>query len=499
MKNITDRISSSKDDILEENLKYYLENTIVTKSAIESRLVHPITRLRYPTRLAYELLKKYSIDFFTSGSEPRFISLAGLRGVGKTTLLWQTANYIYQNHHKKELYFFNVNTLKNLGIPLHIALEEFQKQILKKRFHEISKPITILLDEVHDDENWSRTLKILYDEARYAFILCTGSSALLLNQTADLARRMRTEKIYPFKFIEFIASKTTLENGRKLYPVKDVSSDLKEAIFYSDSAQSVYDKMMLINDKVTKYLEDVAVCTKSRLNDLIEGYVSYQNIPSFLFYNNKYTINDSILELFKRVILEDIPKLRPTTTDFMNIERLVLRLAGSDEINPETLAGIIGVKKDEINELIDILAKAELLNVLRPYGGLDTKIFKNQKAFFMSPSLRRALLSTLYGQNIPNHFMSKSIEDIIVMYLKGILADVVISYSAGIHQSNPDFVIETRDRPVLLEIGTGKTSTRQIKKSNMKYRYGLLVSNGCSSPILKSDTILIPLNWFLLL
>ena len=74
---------------MDENLKYYLENTVVSKSAIESRLTHPITKLRYPTRLVYVLLKKYADDFLKSGSEARFVSLAGLRGVGKTTLLWQ--------------------------------------------------------------------------------------------------------------------------------------------------------------------------------------------------------------------------------------------------------------------------------------------------------------------------------------------------------------------------------------------------------------------------
>lgn len=68
---------------MDENLKYFLENTVVTKSAIQSRLTHPITKLRYPTRLVYAHLKKYANDFFKLGSEPRFISLAGLRGVGK--------------------------------------------------------------------------------------------------------------------------------------------------------------------------------------------------------------------------------------------------------------------------------------------------------------------------------------------------------------------------------------------------------------------------------
>jgi len=484
---------------MDENLKYYLENTVVSKSAIESRLTHPITKLRYPTRLVYVLLKKYANDFLKSGSEPRFVSLAGLRGVGKTTLLWQTANHIYLNHHK-DIYFFNVNTLKNLGIDLHIALEEFQRHIIKKRFNELTEPITLLFDEVHDDDNWSKTLKILYDEARTAFILCTGSSALLLNQTADLARRMRIEKIYPFKFIEFVAAKTYMENnGKMVYPERGLSNGLKEALFYSETPKEAFRKIKVYENNVNIYFNKINSIKGLQLKDLWQDYISYQNIPNFLFFKDKYTINDSILDLFKRVILEDIPKLKPTFADFTKIERLILRLAGSDEINPSTLAGVIGVKQSDINELIDILAKAELLNVLLPFGGLDTKIVKNKKAFFMSPSLRRALLSTLYGQNLPDQFRSKLIEDIIVMYLRRVLTDGIISFLSGNDEVNPDFVIETRDKPILLEIGTSKTSLRQLTKSNVKYRYGLLISNGVVEPTLKGDCIQIPLSWFLLL
>lgn len=484
---------------MDENLKYYLENTIVTKSAIDSRLTHPITKLRYPTRLVYVLLKRYADDFLKSGSEPRFVSLAGLRGVGKTTLLWQTANHIYSNHHK-DIYFFNVNTLKNLGVDLHIALEEFQRQIIKKRFNELSEPITLLFDEIHDDDNWSKTLKILYDEARTAFILCTGSSALLLNQTADLARRMRIEKIYPFKFIEFVAAKTYMENnGQMVYPESDLSDGLKEAIFYSETALEAFNKIKSFENNVNIYFNKINAVKTLQLKELWEGYISYQNIPNFLFFKDKFTINDSILDLFKRVILEDIPKLKPTFAEFTKIERLILRLAGSDEINPEKLSRIIGVKQNDINELIDILAKAELLNVLLPYGGLDTKIVKNKKAFFMSPSLRSALLSTLYGQNLPDQFRSKLIEDIVVMYLRRVLTDGIISFLTGSNEANPDFVIETRDRPILLEIGTSKTTTKQIKSSNVTYRYGLLVSNGVTAPMLKGDCIQLPLSWFLLL
>jgi len=483
---------------MDENLKYYLENTLVSRAAIESRLTHPITKLKYPTRFVYVLLRKYARDFLKTGSEPRFVSLAGLRGVGKTTLLWQTADYIYSNHHK-QIYFFNVNILNNIGVSLHLALEEFQRHIIKKRFNELTEPITLLFDEVHVDDNWSKTLKILYDEARTAFILCTGSSALLLNQTADLARRMLIEKIYPFKFIEFISAKTYLEYKKQIFPVKGLSNGLKEALFYSETPEEAFNKIKVYESNVNIYFNKINSIRGLQLKDLWQGYISYQNIPSFLFFKNKYAINDSILDLFKRVILEDIPKLKPTFTDFIKIERLLLRLAGSDEINPSTLAGVIGIKQNEINELIDILAKAELLNVLLPYGGLDAKIVKNKKAFFMSPSLRRALLSTLYGENLPDQFRSKLIEDIIALYLRQVLTDGIISFLSTNDEVNPDFVIETRNKPILIEIKTSKTSLRQLTKSTVKYRYGLLISNSIERPNLIDDCIQIPLSWFLLL
>jgi predicted AAA+ superfamily ATPase len=480
---------------MDENLKYYLENTVVSKSAIESRLTHPITKLRYPTRLVYVLLKKYANDFLKSGLEPRFVSLAGLRGVGKTTLLWQTAHHIYLNHHK-DIYFFNVNTLKNLGIDLHIALEEFQRQILKKRFIELSEPITLLFDEVHDDDNWSKTLKILYDEARTAFILCTGSSALLLNSTADLSRRMYIQKVYPFSFTELLHTQKEMSaNAQILVPESNWSIELKEALFFSQTAIEIFNKINKLKINIENCLSQKSI----EISLLIEKYINFLNFPNLLYFEDEIIITNAILDLFKRIIHEDIPKLKPTFTDFTKIERLILRLAGSDEINPEKLAGIIGVKQNDINELIDILAKAELLNVLLPFGGLDTKIVKNKKAFFMSPSLRRALLSTLYGQNLPDQFKSKLIEDIIVMYLRRVLTDGIISFLSGNDEANPDFVIETRDKPILLEIGTNKTSLRQLKKTNIKYRYGLLISNGVAEPTLKGDCIQIPLSWFLLL
>lgn len=478
-------------------MESFIKHTQVSPSTINSRLIHPITGQKYPNRMSYVLLQKYAKDFFSQGAEPRMIGLAGLRGVGKTTLLWQVANYIYSNH-TKNVYFFNVNAIRNLNGTLFSALEIFQKVVLKKRFIDSTEPIALMFDEVHDDIDWANTLKILYDEARWCFILATGSSALLLNKTADLARRMHIEKVFPFKFTEYITAKTFV-GRRAIFPAKGVMNELKQTLFYSETSQEVYEKLQKVQKSIDDYWQKISLYSENKNNEWIKEYISYHNIPGFLSFKDKTLINESILELFKRVIQEDIPKIAKNYTNAINIEKILYRLAGSDEINIESFSTTYGIKKDEITEIVEILNKAELINVLFPFGGIDSKLIKLRKAFFMSPSLRRALLSVLFGGEIPENYRSKLFEDVIVLYLKRVIPNVVLSYSSENKGVNPDFIIETRDKPILFESGLTKNSTRQINKSKIDFRYGIIVSFHNTNIAIKDNIVFIPFQWFLLL
>ncbi len=485
---------------MREELHYFLQNTAINLQGLESRLKHPIIQKAYPKRMAFVLLKKYAKDFFSQGAEPRMISLVGLRGTGKTTLLWQIADFIYQ-HHCPKIFFFNVNILKSLGISLLQALQEFQKSILQKSFNQFLEPIVFLFDEIQEDEKWASTLKILYDEARSAFILCTGSSALLLKNTADLARRMKIEKIYPFHFTEFVTAKTFLFSSETILPEKNLTQKLKEALFFSNEAGEAYTKLQNIQTDVSNYFQKIDE-NKWDLVALKEGYIQYQNIPSFLMYQEPSAITDAILEMLKRVMYEDIPQLVGDKTNLLNLhnaEKLLLRLAGSDEINPDSLSKTIGVKQLEISNLLTFLANAEILHILPSYTSFEGRILKNRKAFFMSPSLRRALLTTIYGENLPEHFQSKLLEDTVVMYLKRILPELIISFHSASKEANPDIIIETQEKPIILEIGTHKKNIQQLKKTEINSRYNLLVTEKFKEPQIRENTMVVPFSWFMLL
>jgi hypothetical protein len=99
---------------------------------------------------------------------------------------------------------------------------------------------------------------------------------------------------------------------------------------------------------------------------------------------------------------------------------------------------------------------------------------------------------------LKENLRAKLYEDILAMYLKRELHEGVVSFGSG-KKKNPDFIIETMDSPVLLEVGINKTSAAQIK-SFSKYRYGIIINSKMN--YIKYDDlnriVFFPLSWFLL-
>ena len=428
------------------------------------------------------------------------IGLAGLRGTGKTTLMWQLAEELLRKYPQYPVYFFNVNEITASGYRLLETLEAFQSVVLKKRFNALSRPIILLFDEVHDAEDWAKALKVLYDEARTAFIVCTGSSALLLRQTADLARRMKIERLYPFRFVEFITAESFFKAKSRgtVFPEKGLASDLKQILFFSETADEVYDFLSKKMDTVGKYFDKVEKLIGTDVDELIYKYIHFYNIPAFLFYKDKALILESVFDLFKRLVYEDIAKIDDSLdVDPMTIMTLLMQLAIADEINVSALSQKTGIKREELEKVLDIMEKSELINILPPYGGAESRIWKDKKIFFMSPSLRLSLLSIFYGKSIPSRLLGKLYEDIVVMYLRKTLDDHQILFAKARKNASPDFVVETMQGPVCIEVGQGKTKTNQLAR--LKKRYGLLVSKGIKHVDKQKNVIKVPLEVFLLL
>ena len=177
-------------------------------------------------------------------------------------------------------------------------------------------------------------------------------------------------------------------------------------------------------------------------------------------------------------------------------------MAASDEINLDKLSQTLGLKKEDIENALHTLDQAELLNLIHiNSNSIDSLLTRNKKAFFMSPSIRRALLSSIYGNNVPDSARSKMWEDIVMMYFTRLIGKSMISFSAEKSGVNPDFIIQTRDCPIVFEVGTKKTTTKQLSQYKQNVRYGVLI-NAKATEIEFNDanqTLILPLSWFLML
>lgn len=474
-----------------DELHQILINSKVTKEQIEANLISSVSgsKTELKPREVFDEISEIADSYFNHQSILRMVGLAGLRGVGKTTLLWQSAYYIRKNY-TENIYFFHMADLKNYNIGVREIHKGFEKYFANEKLWSYNERIVFLFDEVHEDENWASDLKILYDLFLKVFVIATGSSALLLQSTADLVTRMLIQHVFPLNFREYIGfsqiSTVKFEERQKL----------QDVLLTSGNVSDLFANLKEIKPDIDNYFAKIKNIDKN-----ISDYIIYHNIIRFSFEQNKELINRLILDLIRRVIYEDIPKMN----DGVNVkysEKILRRLAASDEVNIQTLSHAIGIPQKEIIENLNILEKAELLNALYPFGGIDTKINKSQKYFFMSPSIRRVLLRPFLNESRNDEIYAKLLEDTVVMYLKRIFRmDSVLSFSSQKGNKNPDIIIETLPDPIIMEVGIGKRTSKQITTSKIKYKYRIIISSKTNEISCNEENriIFLPLKYFLLL
>ncbi len=486
----------------EELLLYLKKSQDSFEELLEAKILDEHGK-KIPSRNLFVSLRKYATDFFQRGVHPRMIGIAGLRGVGKTTLMWQVADFVYHDLRQQNILALSGEDINVLGYRLYDLIQLLDEGALGEDLSLSKKPLMILIDEVHEMEEWSRDLKILYERSKHVFVLCTGSSALLMHKSPDLASRWTLKHLYPFSFPEFILAKSWLQNDRQpLFPIEGLGRDLREAILFSESFEELKQALQEIEEDALLYLRKAKQCLQRPVQALMKDYLLYYNIARFLKIEQREIIRENIISLFERILLKDVPGFLGESLSRDLMFRILLRLALSDKVSYQKLSRDFRLKEKEVEDLIGALGKAEVLNIFYPYGGIKTKAGARRKIFFMSPSLRFALAEMVMSPAMEGELYGKLYEDIVAMYLQRVLGSASSLISVGYEgdKRSPDFVVETRDTPFLVEVGTAKSSMVQLRRST-EMRYGLLLSAQAEKIVYdeKKKVIALPLSWWLLM
>ncbi len=465
----------------------FFKNAKVDYKEIKDKVYHPYINLKYPKRFLFVKLKSYINNFIKQTLvEPRIIGITGIRGVGKTLLMWQLIDYIYNNDKNIDIYYLSLDIAYNYNLTSSILIESFDKIKGKNR-------VVLFLDEAQYLKNWDLIVKILYDKYKDIFIIVSGSSSLSLNYNVDLASRWTLQSLYPLSFPEFVLIRNFYKKGEYIFPKKGLSEKLKEIIFYSDTTLELYDRLKKIEPDISSYLTTIKQ-KSSFFKNILEQYVFYHNIPRILLNDEKKSILDSILEMLKRIVNEDI-------VDFYNIEdkdevnKILYYIPFTDDFNQEKISNFLGIKLKKINRIIDILINSEILVKFPFYSGVKNRINQYEKLFFISPTIRYAIIRKVFENN-KEKFHPKLYEDIVALYLKKNVGDLTF-YTKDKEKKTPDFIVRTNSKPIAIEIGSSKKTLSQLRSK--EFRYGILL-NSKGNKIEKKDNVLIlPLIYFLLI
>ncbi len=482
----------------EQLLKYTLAKLAEAPQLVKNHLEEAGRTLKY--RRAYFRIKKY-VDNYLMGEQlgnisKRLVILPGLRGVGKTTIVFQIYDYL-KNQKKIEqdrLLYFSTDELKAyLGRKILDVTDTFIQEIHKTSPIHLDKEIFIFVDEAHFDSNWSETAKILFDKSKKIFMIFTGSSALSLELSVDAARRTTKEIVFPMNFSEYL----TLRYD-SWFPPKDMAESVRDLIFKGENNAIVEYASSKENELTKKILKIERPIEKEW-----EDFVCYKGFP-FTLNMSQIEAHEKIFSMIDRVIEKDIFSIQSFNTETRNtISRILtfLALQSPGGTSDSKLSERLGISPTLVRSILDVLEKTHLIFSIKPYGGAGKVVRKPWKYYFLSPSINTAIRFKLgaFDRNDRGMF-GVLIENMVASYL--IRMKETINLPTGIFydadEGGADFIIQdTKENIIPLEVGYGKKDKGQIERAIKKYnsKYGIIICE-CQNIKKGNNIIYIPITTF---
>jgi predicted AAA+ superfamily ATPase len=453
-------------------------------------------------RRAYLDIEQHVTQFLGGKTSKEWIVMPGLRGTGKTTLLTQLYNSPALAPHQK--FYLSLDKVRSVGgrmIDVITVIEE----VVGGKIENSKNPIFVLLDEVQYLEDWALVLKTISDRARKLFVVCTGSSAIMLQTNPDVARRSDVIKIHPLCFTEFVMMEQAHHHQSLRYPVPGVASGVRDAIFNSSNVSQVYAALTQLAPGVNSYWHGLNKA------ELIGKYFSYGTLPFTLTLPNESVIWARIYQTLSEVLARDVNAIGKFDQQTVaTLPRLLFLLAHSEQISLNSLATTLGINVKTIRSVLDELESTEIVTAIKPKGSSFGKITKPYKYLFTSPAMRLALVNSGGAIKVESDSRSKLrgqlLEDIVGMYFKRVFIDAenkaIVEYDTA--KGGADFIVsrtgEKKDA-MAIEVGAKKTSNRQAVQTlnDIGGKYGLVITDQPLSVDVEHGAVYVPLEYFLLI
>jgi predicted AAA+ superfamily ATPase len=284
----------------------------------------------------------------------RLIAIKGARGSGKTTLLLQQIKF-YLPKDAQPLYA----SLDNMYFLENNLVELAEEFVLQGGTH-------LFLDEVHKYPNWSREIKLIYDQFPNLKTVFTSSSILeIYKGESDLSRRVVPYYLKELSFREFIYFK--LEKELPVFSLNEILDNHKEI------AREINKKLAT----PIKYFKE---------------YLEYGNYPYFLEDIESYELK--LVQTINLIIESDLNAVENIAyEDSRKIKKLLIAIAQSVPFTPniKKLSERLGINRTFLINAIKLLNRADLvMELYRPTKGVGA-LTKPEKLYLNNTNLIYAL------------------------------------------------------------------------------------------------------------
>jgi predicted AAA+ superfamily ATPase len=318
----------------------------------------------------------------------RIISLIGPRRVGKTTLIYQTIDYLIKsgtNPVRILMFSGDEPGLFSANESIYDILNDYTREVLHENIESFNSMVYVFIDEIHYIKDWQLYLKSMYDrQYRVKFIVSGSSSTHLFRDSREsMMGRMDDIFILPmgvWQFTRFYSEyKEDLALGalQALLPSKSLFDAPEE--YYRELQQNRY--------KIAQFESAMNKVVKTYL--LVGGYPEYFENGDILLWQKRLTG-----DIISRGLFRDIVGIYNIKNPEI-LEKILYYIAANNggEFSFTSLAQTFGVDTVTISTYLRYLAQAFFVNVFENYSSNAGKVVrKNKKVFIADNGIRNGLL-----------------------------------------------------------------------------------------------------------
>lgn len=347
--------------------------------------------------------RKEFYDIIDRLNNKRISCIIGPRRVGKSTLIYQSINYLLEDKkvNPKRILLFSGDDPSLFfkdDDKLSDVLDVYFNEILEENVAKIESKVYIFIDEIHFIKNWQNFLKIYFDRKYNVKFIVTGSSSMHLFKDANESLLGRIENIYvlPLTFNQFL-------NFYMTYELKEPDIELPKIDFENmDNTIKQLEKVYYNNDlklKIQKVLKKYMI---------VGGYPEYFEVKDIDVWQKQLSE-----DIITRGIYKDILTMYNIKTPEI-LEKLLYYIASnnSQAFAYSAIAKLFGIDTETMMTYLGYLKQAFLINILENYSTNIAKVIRtNKKISILDNGIQNSLLKQKeIDSNLAGHIVESMVD-----------------------------------------------------------------------------------------